>query len=64
MRVKGKSMEPVYRNGESVYVQYTDSAVIGEDVICSSRAGIHIKRLGENGVYSLNKDYPFIPDGE
>ena len=64
MRVKGKSMEPVYRNGESVYVQYTDSAEIGEDVICSSRAGIHIKRLGENGVYSLNKDYPFIPDGE
>lgn len=64
IRVKGKSMEPVYRNGESVYVQYTESAEIGEDVICSSSEGIHIKRLGENIAYSLNKDYPFEPNGE
>ena len=64
IRVKGKSMEPVYRSGESVYVKHTDSAEIGEDVICSSGAGLHIKRLGENGAYSLNNDFPFIPEGE
>jgi gamma-glutamylcyclotransferase (GGCT)/AIG2-like uncharacterized protein YtfP len=34
-------------------------------VICSSSAGLHIKRLGENSLlYSLNKDYPFLPESE
>ncbi len=60
IRVKGHSMLPVYRDGDLVYVHYTNSAAPGEDVLCSSVAGIHIKRLGEDGVYSLNKDYPFM----
>ena len=65
IQVKGASMEPGYRNGEYVYVKYTESAEIGEDVICSSSAGLHIKRLGENSLlYSLNKDYPFLPESE
>ena len=65
IQVKGDSMEPAYRNGEYVYVKYTESAEIGEDVICSSSAGLHIKRLGEDGlVYSLNKNYPFLPESE
>lgn len=59
IRVKGDSMLPVYHDGDFVYVQYTDSANPGEDVLCSSVAGVHIKRLGESGVYSLNRDYPF-----
>lgn len=59
IRVKGHSMLPVYHDGDLVYVHYTNSAAPGEDVLCSSVAGIHIKRLGENGVYSLNKDCPF-----
>ena len=59
IRVKGLSMLPVYRDGDLVYVQYTNSAAPGEDVLCSSVAGLHIKRLGEDGVYSLNRDYPF-----
>ena len=58
-------MEPGYRNGEYVYVKYTESAEVGEDVICSSCAGLHIKRVGENSsLYSLNKDYPFLPESE
>ena len=64
IRVKGKSMEPVYHDGDRVYVQYAESADVGEDVICSSQAGLHIKRMGEEGAYSLNKEYPFKPDGE
>ena len=65
IQVKGDSMEPGYRNGEYVYEKYTESAETGEDVICSSSAGLHIKRLGEDGlVYSLNKDYPFLPESE
>ena len=64
IQVRGDSMLPVYRDNDWVYVQYTDSADIGEDVICSSRAGIHIKRLGENGPYSVNKDAPFTLTSE
>ena len=59
IRVKGDSMLPVYHDGDLVYVQYTNQAEPGEDVLCSSVAGMHIKRLGEDGVYSLNKDLPF-----
>ena len=64
IRVKGESMEPVYRDGESVYVKYTETAEIGDDVICASSTGLHIKRLGEAGVFSLNTAYPFIPESE
>ena len=54
IQVKGDSMLPVYRENDWVYVQYTAYASVGEDVICSSQAGMHIKRLGEQGPYSLN----------
>ncbi len=64
IRVEGKSMEPVYHDGQSVYVEYTQSVTAGEDVICSSSEGVHIKRLGEETVYSLNKECPFQPGGE
>ena len=59
IRVKGDSMLPVYKDSDYVYIQYTNSAVIGEDILCTSFAGAHIKRLGENGPYSLNKSLPF-----
>ena len=52
-------MLPKYESGMKVYVQFTTSPSIGEDVICRSMEGLHIKRLGENGPYSLNKDEPF-----
>jgi len=64
IQVKGASMLPVYHEDDWVYVQYTESADIGEDVICSSRAGMHIKRLGEEGPYSVNKEEPFTLTGE
>ena len=64
IQVKGDSMLPVYREDEWVYVQYTESADVGEDVICSSRAGMHIKRLGEEGPYSVNKNAPFTLTAE
>ncbi len=64
IQVKGNSMLPVYHEDEWVYVQYADAAYVGEDVICSSRAGMHIKRLGENGPYSVNKAAPFALSAE
>ena len=59
IRVKGDSMLPLYHDGDLVYIQYTSDAEPGEDVLCSSVAGMHIKRLSEDGVYSLNKALPF-----
>ena len=59
INVKGDSMLPVYKDGDEVYVEKTDRAEIGEDVICVSTEGLHIKRLGNDGPYSLNPDYPF-----
>ena len=59
IQVKGDSMLPVYHEDDWVYIQYSDTAGIGEDVLCTSHAGMHIKRLGENGPYSINKDAPF-----
>ncbi len=64
IRVKGDSMLPVYRENDWVYVQFADSAAVGEDVICASPAGMHIKRLGENGPCSLNRDVPFTLTAE
>ena len=64
IRVKGSSMTPVYMDDDRVYVQFTSTAEIGEDVICSSRQGLHIKRLGENGPYSVNSKEPFALTSE
>ena len=57
--IKGDSMLPKYHSGDMVYVQFTQSPDVGEDVICRSKEGFHIKRLGEEGPYSLNPDVPF-----
>lgn len=58
--IKGDSMLPKYHSGDMVYVQFTQSPDVGEDVICRSKEGFHIKRLGEEGPYSLNPDIPFV----
>ncbi|MBR2527089.1 MAG: LexA family transcriptional regulator [Blautia sp.] len=57
--IKGDSMLPMYHSGDMVYVQFTQSPDVGEDVICRSKEGFHIKRLGEKGPYSLNPEAPF-----
>ena len=59
LRIRGNSMTPLYHSGDMVYVQFTQSPDIGEDVICRSDEGFHIKRLGKDGPYSLNPDEPF-----
>lgn len=57
--IKGNSMLPKYHSGDMVYVQFTQSPDTGEDVICRSKEGFHIKRLGEDGPCSLNPEVPF-----
>ncbi len=63
VRVSGRSMEPVYSDGDYVYVRNAENADPGEDVICSFRNGLIIKRLDEyRRLFSLNPDYPFGDD--
>ena len=60
VRVSGTSMEPVYHEGNFVYIHYADSAYSGEDVVCATANGLVIKRMSDNGqLYSVNKAQPF-----
>jgi len=57
--VSGRSMEPYYHDGDSVYIQFTETARDGDDVICSTADGAVIKRYQGGKLYSLNTDLPF-----
>ena len=61
LRVSGRSMEPLYHDGDMVYVSYCDAADDGEDVIAriGSEKAVVIKRLQDGKLYSLNRDMPF-----
>ncbi len=56
-RVSGKSMEPVYHDGDYVYYENACSADPGEDVIVDTDDGAVIKRMSaEHTLYSVNPD--------
>ncbi len=59
IRVSGSSMEPYYHDGDSVYIQYAESARDGDDVVCSTADGAVIKRYRGGRLYSLNDALPF-----
>ena len=59
IRVSGHSMEPVYHDGDLVYVKYTKDVENNDIVICSSADGAVIKRLYDNKLYSLNPNLPY-----
>ena len=63
--VNGDSMEPEYFDGDIVYVQKTDHIEIGDIGIFQRGNSIYIKKVGENGLISLNPDYPpLMADGD
>ncbi|MBO2517219.1 MAG: hypothetical protein CW338_08125 [Clostridiales bacterium] len=64
VRVSGRSMEPVYKDGDMVYLKYTQDISQGDDVVCSTQDGAVIKRMGKGKLYSINTDYPFGPKFE
>lgn len=59
VRVSGRSMEPEYRDGELVYIKYTNDFFVGDDVVCSTADGAVIKRVGAKKLYSVNPALPF-----
>lgn len=59
IRVSGASMEPIYHDGDMVYIKYSRTADDGNDVICSTADGAVIKRLRDRKLFSLNQDLPF-----
>ena len=59
IRVSGHSMEPVYHDGDIVYVKYTTDVESNDIVICTTADGAVIKRMYENKLYSLNPQYPY-----
>ena len=63
--VRGDSMEPEYSDGDIVYVQKTDHIEIGDIGIFQKGNNIYIKKAGENGLISLNPNYPpLTADGD
>lgn len=59
IRVSGHSMEPVYHDGDIVYVKYTTDVENNDIVICTTADGAVIKWMYENKLYSLNQQYPY-----
>ena len=59
IRLSGHSMEPVYHDGDIVYVKYTTDVENNDIVICTTADGAVIKRMYENKLYSLNPQYPY-----
>lgn len=51
-------MEPKYFDWDIVYVQKTDHIETGEIGIFQKGNSIYIKKAGENGLISLNPNYP------
>lgn len=59
--VNGHSMEPIYNDGEKVYVAITDEIPTGSIGIFITGSECYIKELGHEKLISHNKAYPDIP---
>ena len=59
VRVSGDSMEPAYHDGDLLYFRYANSARTGTDVVCSTIHGTIVKRMGEDGLFSVNPLRPY-----
>lgn len=59
--VNGRSMEPMYHNGETLLVEKTDEIEVGEIGIFMVDGESFVKKLGENELISVNNDCGNIP---
>ena len=61
IRVAGKSMEPIYHDGDLAFIQYSEIIEPGEIGIFILNGEGYIKKLGINELISLNPDPLFSP---
>lgn len=61
VRVSGDSMEPMYYDGDIVFVGRTPYIEQGEIGVFYVEGDIYIKKLGANALISLNRKYQAIP---
>ncbi|MCI7099517.1 MAG: helix-turn-helix domain-containing protein [Lachnospiraceae bacterium] len=59
--VNGRSMEPLYEDGDMLLVEPTCSIDIGEIGIFNVDGKAYVKKLGVRELISLNKEYENIP---
>lgn len=59
--VNGRSMEPLYEDGDMLLVEPTCSIDIGEIGIFNVDGKAYVKKLGVGELISLNKEYENIP---
>lgn len=60
VRVSGRSMEPVYHDGDILFVTNAETGNTGDDLICTTADGLVVKRMNaDRQLYSVNPDFPF-----
>ncbi|MCM1039814.1 MAG: XRE family transcriptional regulator [Ruminococcus sp.] len=62
--VNGNSMEPAYKNGDTLLVEMTEQIEVGEIGIFSVDNECYVKQLGQNELLSLNAECANIPLNE
>ena len=62
--VNGKSMEPTYKDGDTLLIEVTEEINTGEIGIFLVDGECFVKKLGEKELISLNPDYRNIPLNE
>lgn len=60
LSVEGESMAPRYHNGDRLLIEETDSIDVGEIGIFVINGDGYVKKLADNYLKSLNRDYPDI----
>jgi phage repressor protein C with HTH and peptisase S24 domain len=59
--VAGRSMEPLYKDGDQLLVERAEDIDVGEIGVFTVRGDGFVKKRGENELISLNSDYPNVP---
>ena len=60
LRVSGNSMEPVYHNGDYIYVNSCETVNYGEVGIFTAAGSVYMKEYTKKGLRSYNPEYELI----
>lgn len=61
VKVDGRSMEPLYNDGDVLLIEPTCEVQVGEIGIFNVNSQAYVKKLGKDKLISLNKGYDDIP---